>query len=284
MPTEHSLQDLEADAGVVRTFGMCHSKANKLRPLKTKDDYKYWLKECESENSTGGEVLLYTKSDCEDCLQAKTILLDNGVRSRMIDLDKMPSYGEFKDETTTPQVLVGDTCIKGLKALKEAIADGSFVKVLDQEDIPHDFEYQDSDAKEETINEEAPGKSDPIRVGKKESFDKKFGKTSKLEAKQDKVRLVMQKYIQEGKLVVFTTSYDLNGVIAKGFLRREKVEFTLVEMDTFKYGNEMHKWLEKESGVTNLPIIYINGKYFGNHEKLKQSYDNCELVTLLEEA
>jgi glutaredoxin len=45
---------------------------------------------------------MYTLSNCADCIKAKKLMSDNNIAAEIIDLDKMPSYSEIVDETTTP--------------------------------------------------------------------------------------------------------------------------------------------------------------------------------------
>ncbi|TNV75171.1 hypothetical protein FGO68_gene10928 [Halteria grandinella] len=94
--------------------------------------------------SQTGKVLVFSKTWCPYCTEAKEVFSSVDVQYETIELDKVAdgdkiqaALHEITGQKTVPNIFVGGTHIGGCSDLKAKIASGKIIEIFDQHNIPY---------------------------------------------------------------------------------------------------------------------------------------------------
>lgn len=95
------------------------------------------------EDYVGKEIVIFSDSQCKNCLKAKKILDDLKIKYNSIEVDKEFSYMEIKRLKQEsyyirfPNIWIGGTHCKGVDGLENMIKDNSIWPLLDKLSISY---------------------------------------------------------------------------------------------------------------------------------------------------
>ncbi|XP_071514079.1 thioredoxin reductase 1, cytoplasmic [Panulirus ornatus] len=92
---------------------------------------------------------------------------------------------------------------------------------------------------------------------------------------------IVDKYIQENKVMIFSKSYCPFCHRVKDLFKQINVEFYALELDHMENGAEVQEALKEKSGQRTVPNVYINGEHLGGADKTFETHASGDLLPLI---
>jgi glutaredoxin 3 len=95
------------------------------------------------------------------------------------------------------------------------------------------------------------------------------------------VKELVEKYISENFIVIFSKTYCPYCKMAKNTLTDLRQDYAVVELDEKDNGNEIQNYLLQKTGQRTVPNIFIAQTHVGGSDDLNTAKENGALAKLL---
>ena len=90
--------------------------------------------------------------------------------------------------------------------------------------------------------------------------------------------------IEGEKVIVFSKSWCPYCAKVKQLLQKQKIDFTVVELDLNPAGEEIQKLLAEHTGQRTVPNVFVGGVHVGGASDTLEAWENGRLKQLIEKA
>ena len=91
-------------------------------------------------------------------------------------------------------------------------------------------------------------------------------------------------YVSEHKVMVFSKSYCPYCIRLKNALSKMKIDYTAIELDKTSGGSTIQTQAKALSGVSSVPQLFIDGKFFGTCDSTLSKIRSGALQKALKDA
>ncbi|KAI8842976.1 glutaredoxin-C2 [Chytridium lagenaria] len=92
---------------------------------------------------------------------------------------------------------------------------------------------------------------------------------------------IVENYIKDNAVTVFSKTYCPYCIRAKSLLDSLNVKYQAIELDHLSNGSDIQNYLHQKSGQRTVPNIYINQEHVGGCDDLHEAHANGTLKKLL---